>query len=99
VIYRPVEGVDCDLIRSIPDSGFVGNAVEAGRSGGNFDGPGVEDEDVDWALVRSIAGMGVAGGTNGEVVCSALATGRVKTGLLVGCIVDGAVYTYSLRME
>ena len=56
------------MIRSIPDSGFVGNDVEAGRSGGSFDGPGLEDEDVDWALVRSIAGMGVAGGTNGEVV-------------------------------
>jgi len=47
---------------------------------GILDGPGVEDEDVDGALVRSIAGIGVAGGTRGEVVCSALATGRVKTG-------------------
>ena len=29
--------------------------------------------------MRSTAGIGVAGGTSGEVVWSALATGRVKT--------------------
>lgn len=83
-MYRPVDGVDWDFIRSIPEFGFVGNDVEAGWRGGSLggilDGPGVEDEDVDGALVRSIAGIGVAGGTRGEVVCSALATGRVKTG-------------------
>jgi hypothetical protein len=37
--------------------------------------------------------MGVAGGTSGEVVCSALATGRVKTGCLVNNIVDCVVYS------
>jgi hypothetical protein len=82
-MYRPVEGVDWDFMRSIPEFGFVGNDVEAGRRGGSFDevldGPGVDDDE---ALVRSIAGMGEAGGTSGEVVCSALATGRVKTGLV-----------------
>jgi hypothetical protein len=36
--------------------------------------------------------MGDAGGTSGEVVCSALATGRVKTGSLVYCIEDIVVY-------
>jgi hypothetical protein len=48
VIYRPVEGVDWDFMRSIPEFGFVGNDVETGRSGGNFDevldGPGVDEE-------------------------------------------------------
>lgn len=36
--------------------------------------------------------MGDAGGTRGEVVCSALATGRVKTGSLVTCVGDCVVY-------
>jgi hypothetical protein len=94
-MYRPVDGVDWDLMRSIPEFGFVGNDVEAGRSGGSFDevldGPGVEDDEG--ALVMSIAGMGVAGGTRGEVVWSALATGRVKTGSLVGSTVDCVVYS------
>jgi hypothetical protein len=92
-MYRPVEGVDWDFMRSIPEFGFVGNDVEAGRSGGSFeevlDGPGIDDDE---ALVRSIAGMGDAGGTRGEVVWSALATGRVKTGSLVYCIDDIVVY-------
>jgi hypothetical protein len=79
VIYRPVEGVDWDFIRSIPEFGFVGNDLEAGRRGGNFDGPAVGDGDEVGPLVRSIAGIGVAGGTRGWVVCSALAAGRVKT--------------------
>ena len=51
MIYRPAEGVDCDLIRSIPDSGLVGNDVEAGRSGGSFDGPAEEDGEEAGALV------------------------------------------------
>jgi hypothetical protein len=92
-MYRPVEGVDWDFIRSIPEFGFVGNDVEAGRSGGSFDevldGPGVDDDE---ALVWSIDGMGDAGGTSGEVVWSALATGRVKTGWLVDNIVDCLIY-------
>jgi hypothetical protein len=36
--------------------------------------------------------MGDAGGTSGEVVWSALATGRVKTGWLVDNIVDCLIY-------
>jgi hypothetical protein len=80
-------------MRSIPEFGFVGNDVEAGRRGGSFDevldGPGIDDDE---ALVWSIAGMGVAGGTKGEVVWSALATGRVKTSSLVYCIGDRVVY-------
>jgi len=50
-MYRPVAGVDWDFIRSIPEFGFVGNDVEAGRSGGSFDGPAEEDGEEAGALV------------------------------------------------
>jgi len=92
-MYRPVAGVDWDFIKSIPEFGFVGNEVGAGWRGGSFDevldGPGVDDDE---ALVRSTAGIGVAGGTSGEVVWSALATGRVKTGWLVDNTADCIVH-------
>ena len=78
MIYLPVDGVDWDLIRSTAEVVFVGNEVDeagmrGGRLAGDFDEP---DED---AWLRSTGGSVVAGGTKGWVVCSDLATGRVKT--------------------